>query len=62
MNNKRFSIAPKNEEVVKKALDHFDQEDQKINGDDVRGGNWTEYGGGQDKDDPTTTSNRLLKP
>ena len=51
MAKKHFSIPPKNKRVVKKALDHFDQEDQKIEGDEVRGGNWTLYGGGSDKDE-----------
>lgn len=46
MAKKHFSISPKNKRAVKKVLDYFDQEDQKIEGDDIRGGNWTEYGGG----------------
>lgn len=45
MAKKHFSIPPKNKRAVKKALDYFDQEDQKIEGDDIRGGNWTEYSG-----------------
>ncbi|GAB4022746.1 hypothetical protein [Spirosoma koreense] len=50
MNKKQFSISPKHKRATKKALEQFDQEDQKVNGDDIRGGNWTEYGGGPDKD------------
>ncbi|WP_020607409.1 hypothetical protein [Spirosoma spitsbergense] len=51
MKKKQFSIPAKKKELTKKALDHFDQHDQKIDGDAIRGGNWTEYGGGADKDE-----------
>ncbi|MFC0186448.1 hypothetical protein SAMN04515674_10698 [Pseudarcicella hirudinis] len=42
MSKKKFFFSKKDEDVQKKALDHFNKEGQKISGEDVTGGQWVE--------------------